>query len=465
MKLNPLDLRTLLLCLFYTVQSSALSPPDIYKRDLQFTDFIKSSVGGVIYRNGYQTTCEFLPIDNRAAFAAASCFDVDGGGRVDTKKTSYVLAYDNNNTEKLVNYPVEKVTIHPDYDPKTLANNIAIVHSNLQAGYSWSVGIAMDPSSWDSYSYVKRKVKNKKNKGNLWYDNPKVGTASSGEGRCSNSSALYKDNLKDFACTSELTESAYSKTCLIPYGSIYVNYNGAPIAAGIYSHTVSYDSDTCSTKNQISYYTLLSDYVAFAAKTTGREVVKIKKDSNYSPNDDSSFKMNATSPAIQDVTVYSGDIYARRGDVREQTDFDKLPKSNDNTAPEESADASPSSSLAASATNSAAATNGANASSSPSSTSSVGIGRTETIIIAVVVPIGSLVLVVALFFAYKRYKHRRRSVTGRVDQADFPILDSGANYRGDGNMRITSMSSALPAYEEIDFGEEQHARPPVKAHT
>ncbi|KAJ2762012.1 hypothetical protein H4S06_000894 [Coemansia sp. BCRC 34490] len=83
-----------------------------------------------LYKNGKQTSCMVAVIDMTAGVVAANCIDLTSDNKVDTS-VKYKIHYTpyGNNTGPMFDLSPSEFTIHPDYDPKTLLNNIAVIQN------------------------------------------------------------------------------------------------------------------------------------------------------------------------------------------------------------------------------------------------------------------------------------------------------------------------------------------------
>ncbi|KAJ2522751.1 hypothetical protein H4217_000538 [Coemansia sp. RSA 1939] len=85
--------------------------------------------GGVLVKNGKQTSCELGIIDSRAAFVAAPCLDYSSGNSVN-QSTKYEVYLDAGIDNIAAKYTVTSITVHPGYNAETNANPIAILQFN-----------------------------------------------------------------------------------------------------------------------------------------------------------------------------------------------------------------------------------------------------------------------------------------------------------------------------------------------
>ncbi|KAJ2845706.1 hypothetical protein IWW36_004673 [Coemansia brasiliensis] len=204
------------------------------------------------------------------------------------------------------------VDAHPQYNPSTYANNIAVLHWGDPYDITWHQYIAQDKPDWDNVFYTRRTMSSVSKK--TWNTPATLslsGTAA--PSGCSSASNLYKSNENWFLCMAQTTTSIVNSKCQTPFGAAWAVYQPNNMAvAALYSHSAIYGgSELCgSTGNQYHYYTLLQPYADWAAKMTGRKVYSYAADSSYSYDGSSSFKMsNDLAPDVFGVKTVSGDVY------------------------------------------------------------------------------------------------------------------------------------------------------------
>ncbi|KAJ2505852.1 hypothetical protein H4217_009147, partial [Coemansia sp. RSA 1939] len=116
---------------------------------------ISSTKGGILVKNGKQTSCELGVIDSKAAFVAAPCLDFSEG--VLEKNTTYEVYLDAGINNTPAKYTVDSITVHPKYDNYSLLNPVAILQFNKESTESWSNPIAIDRNnSWGDVLFIRR---------------------------------------------------------------------------------------------------------------------------------------------------------------------------------------------------------------------------------------------------------------------------------------------------------------------
>ncbi|KAJ2088396.1 hypothetical protein IW138_004272 [Coemansia sp. RSA 986] len=100
---------------------------------------------GVLYKNGKQTACMMAVIDMKAGYVAASCIDLRYN-KVDTS-TNYKIYFTPmlNSDSFAVDLDPSDITIHPNYDPVSYANNIAVVQYNKDTTDNYFTYMEADP--------------------------------------------------------------------------------------------------------------------------------------------------------------------------------------------------------------------------------------------------------------------------------------------------------------------------------
>ncbi|KAI9471735.1 hypothetical protein LPJ78_001938 [Coemansia sp. RSA 989] len=304
-KISGLAALGLLVC------TPASAYPSNFTRRTMTTGDLSNYRGALFVVASTQTSCEMALIDSSAGFIPASCLSYKSNGNVDNS-IDYRVAVADINGKSTAIHSVTMVDAHPQYNPKTYANNIAVLHWGDPYDINWHQYIAQDKPDWDNVFYTRRTMSSVSKKS---WNTPATlslsGTAA--PSGCSSASNLYKSNEDWFLCMAQTTTSIVNKNCQTPFGAAWAVYQPNNMAvAALYSHSAIYGgSELCgSTGNQYHYYTLLQPYADWAAKMTGRKVYSYAADSSYSYDGSSSFKMsNDLAPDVFGVKQVSGDVY------------------------------------------------------------------------------------------------------------------------------------------------------------
>ncbi|KAJ1769104.1 hypothetical protein LPJ74_004338 [Coemansia sp. RSA 1843] len=264
--------------------------------------------GAILAINGVATTCEFALIDNQAAFAAASCFQFTNG-KLDTSATySIYFSATADDDASTASINPNDIHIHPQYDPVTLANNIAVAEYDFTDRGSWVNYIAVYRSEWSSQFYVRRRLIDASSQ--KWagpFVNGYTGTSAS----CQTQSPLYSQNQNIMGCNQIQTTNSWNKNCPMPYGSIYGVVSEGMAIGGLYSHSFMFDADFCSGQRGLYYFVLLGNYVSWGESVIGRNINKLVD--NFSAYEQSglssSFSMtDVSSPNPGGMYLYAGDL-------------------------------------------------------------------------------------------------------------------------------------------------------------
>lgn len=285
------------------------------------TDLSKVKTG-LLVKDGRQTSCALAPIDSQSAMISADCFKLNDKGQLDgsSRYDVYLTPGEDN---KVVSFPVEFITFHPNYDPNTKANNIAVLRYNSKEGdVSWINYSAIGYRHWDNLLYSQEylsSVKDSKWAAPSKYI-PSNFNPNSTDPECTKLSSLYKTNQDDMVCTGEAADpsSPDLHLCKAPYQMVYTVIDQSLYQAGLYSHSVLVDGsdDLCKKAPYVRhYYTLLADYLSFASTAINRQVKYYRPPGAAdSVNNDPNFQMHPPSGASSpdSSTVISGDLYTRQ---------------------------------------------------------------------------------------------------------------------------------------------------------
>ncbi|KAJ2601892.1 hypothetical protein EV177_006897 [Coemansia sp. RSA 1804] len=205
-----------------------------------------------LYKNGEQTSCMAAIIDARSAFVAANCINLTNNNNVDTS-TVYKIHFSPWNNEKEATYDLapSQFTIHPNYNPKTLENNIAVIQftGSSEDNYSGSV------STKDFNGKTKIYVREDYNETSSSWNKPNVVNRGINESDCMDNSPLYTANKYWMTCTSSTNTSMISSDCSIPYGLLYKDDGDeAIVMTGIYSHSIMFGNNMCGGSTRILNY-------------------------------------------------------------------------------------------------------------------------------------------------------------------------------------------------------------------
>ncbi|KAJ2834341.1 hypothetical protein GGI24_000444 [Coemansia furcata] len=273
--------------------------------------------GAVLLKNGQQTSCEVALMHETYGFVAAACLDyMDNEAKAVNQSTIYEVAISAGNQVSYGTLLVSKLTPNPRFDPKTFANNLAIIEFSAGGRYPFVNYVASWRPDWTSMYYVRRSLMGT----NAW-NMPAVGPYSESSDdlvNCARANRLFLSNQNDLMCNKMSTPSPVNTTCSAPYGSVY-GVNGANIAiAALYSHSAIYGKNICGGGTVYNYYTVMENYVHWAMSVLNTRVpVYHTRIAAYTENMDPNYSMviPAQPSDIDGVTVVGGDIYHLKTDA------------------------------------------------------------------------------------------------------------------------------------------------------
>ncbi|KAJ2722914.1 hypothetical protein GGI07_002990 [Coemansia sp. Benny D115] len=268
--------------------------------------------GAQLVKNGMTTSCELALIDSGAGYVSANCLDYNDDGSV-KDDIKYEVYFDAGNGGKLTNANIshEDIVVHPKYNHKTFANNIAIVKFTYQGQpSSWTNPIAAYKAEWTEVAYVRRQLLF--NDGASWIT-PRVTSQMNADDGCDKASGLYKSNHDNILCAKAYTNSLADSICAMPYGLVYGVVKNSMGVGAIYSHSVVYDDNMCGNKgNQFHYYTVLSNYNPFASSVLGRDISEYVVDTSGLQKLGRSANFQMSSPDASNDNgskMFGGDMY------------------------------------------------------------------------------------------------------------------------------------------------------------
>ncbi|KAJ1957459.1 hypothetical protein GGI12_005017 [Dipsacomyces acuminosporus] len=324
---------------------------------------------------------------------------------------------------------------------------------DMEKDVSWKNPIAKFSTGWDDLYYVRRTLDNAYD---LRWNTPVVKAQLKDSDGCLEASETYKNSSNAFLCIDSGTQSIFKETCRVPYGSIYaVQKPGDMAIAALYSHSSVYGTDTCGNSKQFHYYTILGHYNAWASAYLNYNITALPPPKGAStPPVSGSANVNIL-PSNPNIVTFSGDFYPRQGAIpplgsgaeANDTQTSITGGSKPTASASDSAPNSASASVPASASGSAAS-NLPQGSSSGSNGS--GITRAAIIAIAVAVPVGTILIVIALFLLrwWRKKRHNERTWNAGQERDNYNAIQIMNEIGG-----ATNRDSELPSYERALFGD------------
>ncbi|KAJ2505031.1 hypothetical protein GGF44_000248 [Coemansia sp. RSA 1694] len=273
------------------------------------TNGIDAQFDGVLIVKSKQTSCEVVLASDSYGFIAANCLMVKDKLVASMKEIQIAV----HGPKLSALYPVTNVTIHPNYDSDSLANNIAIVKYDSGSKSGIKGKMAAGTSKWKKLGYLRRTLSDVPK--TIWNEPTYLVTGQDEDASCSLGSPVFSANRKDFICSNSTTKVPDSGSCSLPYGLVYGVVKSNKVApAAIFSHTVVFGSGLCSNFKKLNYYVQLNSYLSWGAKVAGYKVKVVDDDSNVSEkkkpsSNNSTFSMKQEGSSVPGVAVYGGNLF------------------------------------------------------------------------------------------------------------------------------------------------------------
>ncbi|KAJ2515055.1 hypothetical protein H4217_005409 [Coemansia sp. RSA 1939] len=284
------------------------SEKTISKRDVTVDDVLDFK-SALLLIDGKETSCEAALIDSSAGFLTASCLQYSNGDP-DMKK-NYTLAIKmGRGTSATVTKRITSIAVHPKYNSTTFVNNLAVVQFDEGNNIAWQNYIGINPDEWNNLYFIRRALDNVPS---LTWSNVVAYSSTDTPDKCASASTTYKANSDDFLCNYAASLSVFNSDCKVPYGTVFAGIQPSNMAVvAIYSHSAVYGSSMCSVDTKTHYYTLLRNYLSWAATTINRSIGGFAQDSSYKFSPDSTYAMKGVSSVkVDGVTLFTGNRYAQ----------------------------------------------------------------------------------------------------------------------------------------------------------
>ncbi|KAJ2773614.1 hypothetical protein IWQ56_000919 [Coemansia nantahalensis] len=267
---------------------------------------VQGMKGGILIKNGAPTTCELALNSDKVAFVAAACLDFQPNSNIVNPSAKYQVMLTGGGTTSMGAVNVNSVVAHPMFNPRTFANNVAILNLEQGSQGEWRNYIGANPSEWQSLFYADREVTSS----GSWTAAQAVQASTMPAPQCAANSALYAANAVDFLCTSQTMRRG---SCAAPYGSVYGVKDPNLAVAALYSHSVIADGDLCSGTQITNYYTLLSNYLEWAGAVSRVPIYLFADNKKYVNNNDPNYRMREPAADNFSGMLVGGDLNTNRG--------------------------------------------------------------------------------------------------------------------------------------------------------
>ncbi|KAJ1956608.1 hypothetical protein EC988_001261 [Linderina pennispora] len=372
--------------------------------------------GAVLLKDGEQTSCEIALISNRAGLVAGSCIDIDKNFNA-KNITRYSVMLDSGGMPTPGVFPVKGITVHPQFEPPSYANNVAVVLFNLQSNKLWVSYIDAFPGENIDYLYARRSLSNVTSQ--TWNTPDSTRDIVISEG-CTKADTLYAANKKDFLCNNKTMTPPIKDICAVPYSIVYGLIKTDMVATALYSHSVTYNDKMCGSTRQFHYYTILANFLNWAQQIVPDGISAFSNNGTNTMSTNITYAMKEPkNPKADGVKVYGGNLFARDASVEawmtvpiptttsadEENSAGLLPSQIGTGGNNFAGPSKPTSTDSADSADSTGTTDTPAASHSSSSPS-----KNQIIAIGVSVPLATLVGVALMFYAYKRWKKHHNTV-------------------------------------------------------
>ncbi|KAJ2601436.1 hypothetical protein EV177_006980, partial [Coemansia sp. RSA 1804] len=226
-------------------------------------------------------------------------------------KKNYTLAIKmGRGTSATVTKRITSIAVHPKYNSTTFVNNLAVVQFDEGNNIAWQNYIGINPGEWNNLYFIRRALDNVPS---LTWSNVVAYSSTDTPDKCASASTTYKANSDDFLCNYAASLSVFNSDCKVPYGTVFAGIQPSNMAiVAIYSHSAVYGSSMCSVDTKTHYYTLLRNYLSWAATTINRSIGGFAQDSSYTFSPDSTYAMKGVSSVkVDGVTLFTGNRYAQ----------------------------------------------------------------------------------------------------------------------------------------------------------
>ncbi|KAJ2784938.1 hypothetical protein GGI15_002092 [Coemansia interrupta] len=276
--------------------------------------------GGLLFKNGKQTSCEVALISMKAGIVTASCFDYSGGTTVSSSTKYQVYLYNGtpNSAPIISTLSTSDIHLHPNYNPTTLENNLAVIEFNKQTTDTFKGYIVDGKYRVPSSAYLRRSFNTETNTWNTpllfqMVDNPD---------ECADFSGLYVTNDNNMLCTAYSTPSIENTDCSVPYGALYTEGdNGMVAIAGMFTFSSVQGTSLCpGGAPTYTYMTAMWNLSELATTVLGYPVDIMRNYMAETQTGTTVYSQNA--PTVVNMSgkkIITGDVYSQESSSTSQS--------------------------------------------------------------------------------------------------------------------------------------------------
>ncbi|KAJ2158880.1 hypothetical protein GGF46_003425 [Coemansia sp. RSA 552] len=201
-----------------------------------------------------QSFCQVMILSENSGVAAASCFDYVGH-QVDMRM-DYSVVVGGAGTEITAQALVQSVIVHPDYDPETFLNNIAVLKFDSVNLANLYPNVGANTQEWNRLVFVHRTLFEDSSQ---WNDY-NVYTDGQESQMCVNVEP-FRQSYKDWACGGIIANSPYGDSCDVPYKMIIGQTENESAMLGFYSHSELVPGDMFCKPNGVHWFVMVANYI------------------------------------------------------------------------------------------------------------------------------------------------------------------------------------------------------------
>lgn len=270
---------------------------------------------GLLHIDGKQTICHVVLLNEHYGLVAASCLRLKDN-KLDTSVKQQIAVHLEDHKMNGA-FKITKAIVHPDYDPDTAANNLAIVVYDFGQGFT-NIAVAFDSTKWEDGIFMSQNNYNIKSPFD-WekVEAKEVSLESELKNRCELVSKLYTQNSDNIICSTEYVVWYGDDKCKSPYYALYAGVSGKAQVAGLYSYSIVIggSKNPCSPGGSLfSFYTKLDKYLPWVT-----EMVGWNNGANVKGSLDFKYKVDDTVAMQKNELLYLGTQYLLEDKLEEIT--------------------------------------------------------------------------------------------------------------------------------------------------
>ncbi|KAJ1898065.1 hypothetical protein LPJ66_002985, partial [Kickxella alabastrina] len=202
-----------------------------------------------------------------------------------------------------------KITIHPDFDPRTFANNIAVVRFTGISSSGWSSGVGISADEWNNRWFARSYLQDVQT---MTWDEAVIETRLRQSSYCVQTSGIYAANTDSMFCTTTTMSAVGGAQCDIPFSISYAVSLEQIVPAAIFSHTVYYGNQLCDSSRLLHYYTSLANYITFAESVIDRKINLVPNHPDYGYSTNPLFSMaGSVFDTVLGTGTFAGNLFSK----------------------------------------------------------------------------------------------------------------------------------------------------------